>query len=236
MVHMRQDAPVRTEGCSTPSLPARRCMGEESGHAWRASWQQRNLAFPAISPGASDPLTCLPGDAKKVHQVMPGTDVAFLMRIDGANREPVELESSLDAADNHLDFELESRFMAVERGCHQAVADEAVAGLIVGDRLTHSPRECQLTEGVACAPDERHLAERARADDQICSAGRVCTKKGWYLAGIVLPISVKSHYCFEPLGKSAAKARLQCSALALVGHLANDCRAGLLCAPAGVIR
>ncbi len=170
-----------------------------------------------------------------MHRLRQRLDVTLLARVDGADGHARQLVAVLHAGDDHLDFEFEALFAAVERRLHHAAAQQAIARLIVAHRLTERPGEQPAPDGIGQVTWEGHLPEGALADDQIGFLGGIGLEKAGNFGGIVLPVGIEHDHRVVTGLQRPAEARSQGRAFALVGPLTQHCCAGVLGQDGGVV-
>ena len=72
-------------------------------------------------------------------QVAQRVDLAFLVAIDGADAPPADRKAVHQAVHDHFHLKLVTGFGRFMQHFHQALADQAVAGLVIGDAVRHRP-------------------------------------------------------------------------------------------------
>ena len=119
---------------------------------------------------------------------------------------------------------------AVEHRLHQPPADQPVARLVVRDVAARPPTTARAAERVRQAPDRRHPAEVAPADDELGRRVRSNARRGrrGISAGSCWPSASSVTTASTPVVERPAEAGPQGRALALVRALAHDRRAGRL--------
>ena len=80
-----------------------------------------------------------PDQIDKLEGMAQGLDVAFFAAINGADGDPGEAHVPAHTADNHFNFKFKTFFTALQAAFHYRAGNEAVAGLVVVDRLAHGP-------------------------------------------------------------------------------------------------
>jgi hypothetical protein len=104
--------------------------------------------------------------------VADGLDVAALIRVDRANRHPVDGPPLAQAHGDHLDLEGEPVLAAVQHRRHEPAADQPIPGLVVRDPAPESGGDGHRSQAVGEPPDEGHATEAPTADDQLAGLTR----------------------------------------------------------------